>query len=57
MIIDQAYFISAIGKDKDKDKDKDKLTWKAALRSCMSETKMPVPVALWLPSMIMIPRP
>ena len=34
-----------------------RLTWKAALLSWMSETKMPVPVALWLPSMIMMPRP
>ena len=47
---------SSAVQNKDKDK-KDKLTWKAALRSCMSETKMPVPVALWLPSMIMMPRP
>ena len=33
---------------------KDNLTCKAALRSCISETKIPVSVSLWLPSMIMI---
>ena len=34
-----------------------KLTWKAADCSCMSDTKIPLPVALWLPSMIMMPSP
>ena len=33
---------------------KDNLRCKAALRSCISETKIPVSVSLWLPSMIMI---